>query len=66
MIQSTEGLIGGWYVGTDTLEGGGNYVVTETDGKLTVTNKGGSKIILKSSEGSIAGGILKPLNSTKM
>lgn len=66
MIQSTEGLIGGWYVGTDTLEGGGNYVVTETDGKLSVTNNGSSKIILKSSEGSIAGGILKPLNSTKM
>ncbi len=66
MIQSTEGLIGGWYVGTDTLEGGGKYVVTETDGKLTVTNNGGSKIILKSSEGSIAGGILKPLGSTKM
>jgi hypothetical protein len=57
-------MIGGWYIGKETLEGGGGKYVVVTDketGELkieTVPNKEAA-IILNSTEGSIAGGILR-------
>lgn len=65
IFQSDNGLIGGWFIGKETLEGGGTYTVKkDSDGNITgeVINEGGSKIILDSKKSSIAGGILKSTN----
>jgi hypothetical protein len=60
VLKSTVGRLGGWYIGTTTLEGGGTYTETlDENGYITKITPSGSKIILNSSDASIAGGILK-------
>lgn len=60
VLKSTVGRLGGWYIGEKTLEGGGTYTETlDENGYITKITPSGSKIILNSSDASIAGGILK-------
>lgn len=61
ILQSNNGLIGGWYIDKTTLKGGGKYdLVKDSEGRITsIEDNGGSTIILDSSKSSIAGGILK-------